>query len=69
MSDTLVLFLLQSYHGIELVINPDMCNRWNDVIEADLSHGSTEQVDWDQVMEGYEATFDGPACVSTLGRS
>lgn len=43
------------HHMIEVINNPGEPERWMQAIDA-------ETVDWDSMLEGYEATVDWPAC-------
>jgi hypothetical protein len=45
----------KSHHMIEVINNPGESERWMQAIDA-------KSVNWESLLEGYEATVDWPAC-------
>lgn len=55
------------YHGIELECTPGVSDKWIKVLEHDLKTGSTEGINWADVVQGFDAGFDVPFAVSIDG--
>lgn len=54
----------KTYHGTEMAFTPGIVERWQRVLEYDLKHGNTKGINWEEIVQGYEAGFDGPFAVS-----
>lgn len=52
--------MIQCYHGMEVSIKPGLIDKWLNVLRTDMTQGSTEGINWAEVLRGYEAGFDSP---------
>src|SRR5918998_1221530 len=48
------------HHMFEVVAHPELLPRWERVVAG-------EDVDWDEVLEGYRSTVDWPGCTYWRG--